>query len=129
MGYTGYYKKFGRMGSKEHFFFSKALAAKSVWRLITIENLWTQVVNHKHIRPHTIHKWLRIPSKKVSLTSIIWKSMVLYFDVIGDGLVWRVGDGNKLCLGKDPWMGSGGAHLLLDPLIQSLQEKGLVYHA
>jgi hypothetical protein len=55
--------------------------------------------------------------------------MVLYFDVIGDGLAWRVGDGNKLCLGNDHWMGSGGAHLIIDPLIQSLQEKGLVYHA
>jgi len=48
MRYSGCSKNLGRMGTKEKKN-SKALAEKLVWRLISIETLWTQVVTHKYI--------------------------------------------------------------------------------
>jgi hypothetical protein len=42
-------KYLGGWGLKNIFLFAKALVAKSVWRLISTDNLWTQVVTHKYI--------------------------------------------------------------------------------
>ena len=44
--------------------------------------------------------------------SIIWKALVQAYDLIGTGLVWRVGSGSRVRLGMDPWVGSSRSHLL-----------------
>ena len=38
--------------------------------------------------------------------------MIQSFGLIGSGLVWRVGNGSLVRVGLDPWVGSGGAHIL-----------------
>jgi hypothetical protein len=94
-------KSLGGWGLKNIFLFAKSLASKSVWRLISTENIWTQVVTHKYILSDSLMEWIRRPSKKHLATSIIWKAMVFSFDVIGDGLAWKVGKGNKVRVGRD----------------------------
>jgi hypothetical protein len=42
-------KVLGGWGLKNIFLFAKSLAAKLVWRLLSTENLWTQVVTQKYI--------------------------------------------------------------------------------
>jgi hypothetical protein len=122
-------KYLGGWGLKNIFLFYKELVEKSVWRLIYRENIWTRVVTHKYIRPNSLQEWIRSSLKKYALASIIWKSLVSSFDLIGDGLELKAGNGKKLHLGKDPWLGSRGFHLLPKPLIQNLHDKGLVYLA
>jgi hypothetical protein len=51
MGYFGNSQIVGGWGLKNVFYFSKALAAKFVWRLITTDSLWTKVISHKYISP------------------------------------------------------------------------------
>jgi len=41
-------------GLKNHFIFSKALAAKNMWRLIQQIGLWVQVVRENYIAPDTM---------------------------------------------------------------------------
>jgi hypothetical protein len=72
-------------------------------------------------------EWIRRPSKIHHVASIIWKAMALSFDVIGDGLAWKVGKGNKVRVGRDPWPGSLGSHLLPDNLVLSLQQQVIFY--
>jgi hypothetical protein len=37
---------------------------------------------------------------------VIWKSIVLFFfPIIGEGIVWKVGNGKRVTLGEDPWVG------------------------
>jgi hypothetical protein len=120
-------KYLGGWGLKNIFLFTKALAAKLGWRLISTENLWTQVVTHKYIQPDSLMEWIRRPSKKYFVASIIWKALVSSFDVIGDGLAWKVGKGNKVRLGRDPWSGNEGSHFLPKTLITRLQEQGFFY--
>jgi hypothetical protein len=55
-------KALGGWGLKNIFLFSKALAAKSVWRLISTKNLWTKVVLLKYVAPLSLLEWLRRPS-------------------------------------------------------------------
>ena len=37
-------------------------------------------------------------------------SMLLGFDLIGDWLEWQIGNGRKVRIGQDPWIGGGGIH-------------------
>jgi hypothetical protein len=120
-------KYLGGWGLKNIFLFSKSLAANSSWRLITTDSLWTQVVIQKYIRPASIQDWIRNPLKRFPLASIIWKALVSSFDVIGDSLAWRIGKGNQVWIGRDPWPGCRGAHILSENLIQSLHDKGYLF--
>ena len=46
----------GGWGLKNPRFFSKALAAKGIWRLIKGVGLWEKVITHKHIKPLTVEE-------------------------------------------------------------------------
>jgi hypothetical protein len=52
-------KSFGRWGHENPFFFSKALAAKKLWRLIQERILWVQVVRAKYIAPNIMEDWIK----------------------------------------------------------------------
>jgi hypothetical protein len=125
MGPTGPTKSSGGLGLKNIFIFSKALAAKTCWRLITTDSLWTQVVTHKYIKPGSVGDWIRRENKNIPNCSIIWKVVIKSFHVIGDGLAWKIGRGDKLRIGSDPWPGSGLAHSLSQELQDHLHTQGL----
>jgi hypothetical protein len=51
--------------------------------------------------------------------SIIWKAMGLAFQLVGNLLMWKVGR-EKVKVGIDPWVGSGGLYKLPDKVIATL---------
>ena len=57
-------KEWGGWGIKNLNDFSNSLAAKSGWRLISSENLWTRVVKRKYIDPMPLENWIHDPTKK-----------------------------------------------------------------
>jgi hypothetical protein len=77
----------GGWGLKNIFLFSKALAAKNVWRLIQGSGLWAQVIKEKYIAPDTMEEWVRNPVKRIQNASIIWKAIVTAFPLVGNWLV------------------------------------------
>jgi len=105
-------KSLGGWGLKNIFYFSKALAAKSVWRLITTDSIWNKVISKKYISPDSMEEWIIRPTKETSNCSIIWKVITNSFQVVGDGLAWHVGKGTQFRVGIDPWPGSGRNHIL-----------------
>jgi hypothetical protein len=50
--------------------------------------------------------------KQVHNASIIWKVVNSNFQLIGNWLIWKVGRGDKVQIGIDPWIGSKGQHRL-----------------
>jgi len=50
--------------------------------------------------------------------------MVTSFNLISEGLVWRVGNGRNLCIGSNSWLGSGQNHMLPAHLILHLRDRG-----
>lgn len=54
-------KDMGGWGLKNPHCFAKALAAKSVWRILKSNSLWDKVVVQKYILPYSIEEWFRLP--------------------------------------------------------------------
>jgi len=119
-------KALGGWGLKNIFLFSKALAAKVGWRLISTTSLWTTVIYQKYIAPLSMIDWIRLDRKIYSGVSIIWKAIVRAFDLVGDNLAWRVGNGHKFLLGRDVWVG-GDQVVLSEELCAALSHRGCTF--
>ena len=57
----------------------------------------------------------------------MWKAILKSFEVIGEGLAWKVGNGRNVCIGKYPWPGNGLDHLLPPNIIDYLSFRGLIH--
>eukprot|EP00253_Pinus_taeda_P029408 PITA_29408 len=119
-------KEWGGWGIKRSPDFNISLAAKSGWRLISMENLWTRVVKRKYIDPIPMDEWIRSQNKKTKNSSAIWKATVEAFSVIEQGLAWKVGDGKQIRIGRDPWVGCNEAFALSPGLLRHLDTKGIL---
>eukprot|EP00253_Pinus_taeda_P034856 PITA_34856 len=120
-------KDWGGWGIKNLNDFSISLAAKSGWRLITSENLWTRVVKRKYIDPKPMEEWICKHNKKGRNVSVIWKATTEAFKVIEQGLAWQVGNGENVRIGRDPWVGCNELFALSPGLLRHLEFKGIVH--
>ena len=48
-----------------------------------------------------------------------------YFSIIESSLSWDVGNGEKVQVGRDPWLGSEQQHVLPDEVINALALRGI----
>lgn len=71
-----------------------------------------EVVYKKYTAPTPILEWIKDPDRRPPSVSIIWKVVLQSFDLIGQGLAWKVGNGRNVTIGLDPWSGCGQGHLL-----------------
>ena len=71
--------------------------------------------------------WIRDKDKKKSGISICWKSVLWSFNLIGDFLVWKVGNGADVRIGLDPWVGCKWRHSLPSHLTDILHSAGLFF--
>jgi hypothetical protein len=120
-------KAMGGWGLKNIFLFSKALVAKGGWRIINSSSLWTKVIIQKYIEPVPLEFWIRSQQKSKKGASVIWKAILNAFPLIENGLAWKLGNGHRFRLGKDPWPGSEGKHILSEQLIQHLHSLGFTH--
>lgn len=120
-------KDWGGWGIKDLTAFGPSLAAKSGWRIIKKENLWTKVVKRKYIDPVPLEEWIRNPNKKGGNTSVVWKATIDAFKIIEQGLSWQIWNGTNLQIGKDPWLGCNDNYALTPDLIRHLESKGIFF--
>jgi hypothetical protein len=52
----------------------------------------------------------------------MWKVVLKAFEVVGNGLAWRVGYGNLIRIGLDPWVGSYRENILTADLCSKLDQ-------
>jgi len=55
----------------------------------------------------------------------MWKAVHKAFEVVGNGLAWRVGSGHLFRIGLDPWAGCYRQHLLNADLRSWLESMGV----
>ena len=94
-------KFMGEWGLKISAVFAKALATKSVWNVIQGLGLWVQIVVQKYLYPLSLLDWNRSSVKQKMSMSICWKVVLWSFDIIGNNLVWKIGNGAEVRLGLD----------------------------
>jgi len=80
-------KELGGWGIKFLFYFSKALAAKIICRLIHNQMLWGNVMVSKYLAGISFEEWFFQPKKSISNSSIVWKEPVYAFPLIND---WEI---------------------------------------
>lgn len=118
-------KRWGGWGIKRLDLFSKALAEKLGWQLLTSEGLWTWVAYAKYIKPLNVLDWI-FSHHGTHNISIIWKAVINTIPLLRDGLTWRIKAGNTVRIGLDPRVGCGNTHRLSDSLIRHLNDRGII---
>lgn len=118
-------KKWGGQGLKDIPCFSRDLAAKMGWHILTNGNLWTKVISNKYIIPlRPIDQIINPTSNRVCI-SLVWCAIINSIDYIRKGLAWRVGSSNRIRIRKDPWSSCGNTHSLSLGLILFLGQAGI----
>jgi hypothetical protein len=95
-------KKDGGMGFRDLTCFNKALLAKQVWRMwSSSDSLIARIMKSKYFPYCSI---LKAKVKKKS--SFAWRSIQGSCALIKEGLVWRIGNGQKVRIWEDKWLPS-----------------------
>ena len=68
-----------------------------------------------------------MPMKSSKNVSVVWKAVVALTHTIEQGLTWKVGDGSRVRVGCDPWVGCSARFALSPDLIFFLNDWGLHY--
>jgi hypothetical protein len=118
-------KDLGGWGIHNLLWFSRALAAKSLWRLMSNNMLWGRVLMSNYLAGKTIEEWFCMPRKSVLSSSTRWKAMVDAFPLLGKWAAWRIGNGRSIRVGEDPWEGSDNKLLTTNGLLRRLHVQGI----
>ena len=79
--------------------------------------MWNDVIKNQYITLNLILEWIHKLDKSQHNASVMWKETMQSFDLIGKGLVWKMGDGHKVYLYEDLWIGSEENQKIMFPMI------------
>jgi hypothetical protein len=116
------------MGLRDFQSFNLAMLAKQIWRLIDESNsLCAKVLRAKYYPDGDI-----LQAGPLKGSSFTWQSILGGLTTFKRGFIWRVGDGEKIDIWKDPWIPSSpnrgifsqGGNTLLTKVSQLMNEDG-----
>ncbi|KAA3467739.1 reverse transcriptase [Gossypium australe] len=90
----------GGLGFKKLILFNKALLAKQVWRVLTQPQCLLARVLKARYFPFTDI----LTAKVGSYPSFTWRSICSARELIEDGLLWRIGRGDRVNIWNAPWL-------------------------
>jgi hypothetical protein len=117
-------KRHGGWGLRNIMDFKLALAANSLWRVLTSSGIWHRVIKYKYLPHSTIKNWFRSPTFQQKSTSSIWGGLLKSVHLINHWLSWNPGSGQLIEIGEDRILGMGEKSFLskIDFGCSSLQE-------
>ena len=74
-----------------------------------------------------MEEWIHRPEKVPTQCTIIWKELINDFQVVVEGLTWKVGNCQRVRIGADPWLGSERGQVIPQKLINNFHDRGLFY--
>jgi len=110
--HMGRKKDIGGLGFRELDCFNVALLAKQCWRLLNFpDSLVARVMRDKY-HPGTDF----MDSELGKRPSYAWRSIWQAKSLLEEGLMWRVGNGEKIKIWKDRWIPASTSHKIQDPV-------------
>lgn len=92
----------GGLGFKKTADMNRALLAKIGWRMHTHDQgLWAQIYEKMYLKYYSI---LDTPGVSKQECSATWRSVLYGVELLKNGMVWRVGNGDKVNFWKDHWV-------------------------
>jgi hypothetical protein len=98
-------KEFGGWGLKDIFPFAWALAGKKLWILTQGNSLWVRVMCSKYMAIYPLRIGF-VPWTNHPKAPSFGKPLVEAFPLIGKWTVWKIGNGHRIRVGEDPWLGA-----------------------
>lgn len=112
-------KEQGGLGFRDLHSFNMAMLARQVWRLIQApESLCARVLRAKYYPDGDLFSARAVPG-----ISYVWRSILQGLEVVKEGMVWLVGDGENIRIWQDPWLPTGAVRLPRSPRHNSLLTK------
>lgn len=112
-------KKEGGMGFRDIHSFNLAMLAKQGWRLLhNPSSLCARVLKAKYFPDCDV---LQATSKRGM--SYTWRSILRGIDLLKEGIIWRVGNGENIRIWQDPWLPRGSTRRPMTTRGQSLLTK------
>jgi hypothetical protein len=119
-------KRFGGWGLLNIYNFSSALAASTLWRVLTTEGLWQKVLKEKYLHSTTVDTWLRSDTFTQPTASKMWKGLLKSIHLINNWLSWKPGSGSLVEIGRDRVLDLGLRSLLSPNLLTILHQKQIL---
>ena len=105
-------KSKGGLGLRKADAINKAFQCKLAWKVLTDESsLWVQSMKAKYLKNSCLLEY-----KRKSTDSPVWKSLLNCRDLLRRGIVWKIGNGDKVSFWFDNWLGN---HNLVEMLNMS----------
>ncbi|EEC84864.1 hypothetical protein OsI_31997 [Oryza sativa Indica Group] len=93
-------KQYGGLGFKDFKLFNQALLARQAWRLIVNpDSLCARVLKAKYFPNGTL-----VDTCFSGNASPGWRAIEYGLELIKKGCIWRVGNGQSVCIWRDPWI-------------------------
>jgi hypothetical protein len=97
-------KSKGGLGFRNYAIFNQALLAKQSWRMITNpSSLCSRVLTARYLKDGDV-----LTASAPKSGSFTWKSILHGRDLLKEGLVWRIGNGEKIKVWEDNWIPRSG---------------------
>lgn len=106
--------------------FNQALIIKILWRVLTDEGLCILVVRSKYLKIVSPVHWINNLLLHFRNASLIWRSIIATFPYISEHLSWQIGNGMKVHIGIDPYVGAKDDFSLSNMLLEWLHNKHLL---
>jgi hypothetical protein len=93
----------GGLGFKDLYTFNLAMLARQGWRLVQApDSLCSKVLVARYFPTGDVLS--AVPSIGMSY---VWCSILKGIQLLKEGLIWRVGTGDNICIWQDPWIPNG----------------------
>jgi hypothetical protein len=93
-------KRDGGMGFRNYEVFNQALLAKQAWRMaINPDSLCSRVLQARYFKNGDF-----LNAKCPKRASYTWRSILHGRELLKEGLIWRIGDGQKVRVWSDNWI-------------------------
>ncbi|KAJ1256423.1 hypothetical protein BS78_K029100 [Paspalum vaginatum] len=104
-------KNLGGLGFRDLHAFNMAMLARQGWRLLTMpDSLCAQVLQVKYYPDGNL-----LEAKPKARISYTWRSILKGLDLVKEGLIWRIGDGNNVNIWTDPCLPRGVTRRVFTP--------------